>query len=55
MMKKISYCFLFMFVFSVCAQEEKLPVISKSEELKTVKGKKIIWKKDEAKMMLIPE
>ena len=44
MMKKISYCFLFMFVFSVCAQEEKLPVISKSEELKTVKGKKIIWK-----------
>ena len=53
-MKKISYCFLFMFVFSVCAQEEKLPVISKSEELKTVKGKKIIWKKDDARMMLIP-
>jgi len=31
------------------------PVISNAEELKTVKSKQIIWKKDGAKMMLIPE
>jgi len=52
-MKKISYCFLFMLVFSIYAQKEKLPVISKAEELKTVKGKKIIWKKDGAKMVVV--
>jgi hypothetical protein len=30
-MKKISYCFLFMLVFSVYAEKKKLPVISKWE------------------------
>ena len=52
-MKKISYYFLFMLAFSVYAQKEKLPVISKAEQLKTVKGKQIIWKKDGAKMAVI--
>ena len=52
-MKKISYCFLFMLVFSVHAQKEKLPVISKAEELKTVKGKQIIQQKDRAKMAVV--
>ena len=54
-MKKISYCFLFLLIFSVYAQEEKLPVISNIEELKSIKAKKIIWKKDAAKMVLIPK
>jgi len=47
-MKKISYCFLFLLVFSVSAQKEKLPVFSKAEELKTAKGKQIIWQKDKS-------
>ena len=54
MMKKISYCFLFMLIFSGYAQKKKLPVVSKAEELKTVKGKQIIWQKDGAKMISIP-
>ena len=53
-MKKISCFFLFLLVFSVYARKKKLPVISKAEQLKTVKGKQIIWKKDGAKMALIP-
>ena len=53
-MKKISCFFLFLLVLSVYAEKKKLPVISKAEELKTVKGKQIIWKKDGAKMALIP-
>ena len=53
-MKKISYCFLFMLVFSVYGEDqEDLPVISQAEELKTVKGKKVIWKKDGAKMVVV--
>jgi len=40
--------FLFLLVFSVYAH------ISKAEELKTVKGKQVIWKKDGAKMVYIP-
>ena len=52
-MKKISYCFLFLLVFSVYAQKEKLPIISKAEELKTVKAKQIIWQKDGAKMVVV--
>ena len=52
-MKKISYFFLFILVFSVYAEKEKLPFISKAEELKTIKGKKIIWQKDGAKMVIV--
>ena len=52
-MKKISYYFLFVLVSSVYAQKEKLPVISKAEELKTIKGKQIIWQKDGAKMTVV--
>ena len=52
-MKKISYYFLFLLVFSIYAEKKKLPVISKAEELKTVKGKQIIWKKDGAKMAIV--
>ena len=53
-MKKISYFFLFLLVFSAYAQKEKLPIISKAEELKTVKGKHIIWQKDKSIMVAIP-
>ena len=52
-MKKTSCFFLFLLVLSVYAQKKKLPVISKAEELKTVKGKQIIWKKDGAKMAIV--
>ena len=55
MIKKISYCFLFLLAFSVYAQKEKLPVISKTEQLKTVKAKQIIWQKDGAKMVSVPQ
>ena len=53
MIKKISCFFLFVLVFSGYAQKTKLPVISKAEELKTVKGKQIIWQKDGAKMAAV--
>ena len=42
-----------MLVFSVYAEKDKLPVISKVEELKTVKGKQIIWQKDGTKMAVV--
>ena len=35
-------------------KENDLPVISTAEELKDVKAKKIIWKKDGAQMVQIP-
>jgi len=54
MIKKISIYFLFLLVFLVYAEEQKLPVIANAEKLKSVKGKKIIWQKDEAEMVLIP-
>ena len=54
MIRKIICCFLFISVFSVYAEDEKLPFVSKAEELRNFKGKKIIWKKDEAKMAYIP-
>ena len=54
-MKKISYCFLFMLVFSVYAEDqENPPVIFKAEELKTVKSKQITWQKDKSIMVAIP-
>ena len=53
-MKKISCYFLFLLVFAVYAQKENLPVISKTEELKIVKGKQIIWQKDKSIMVAIP-
>ena len=53
-MKKISCCLMFLLVFSVHAQKEQLPVISKAEELKTVKGRQIIWQKDKSIMVAIP-
>ena len=45
MTKKISYCFLFLLVFSVYAQEQKLLVVSNIEELINAKDKEIFGKK----------
>ena len=39
---------------SVHAEDAKEVVVSSAEELKGIKAKKITWKKDDAKMMLIP-
>jgi len=39
---------------SVCAENAKEVVVSSAKELKGIKAKKITWKKDGAKMVLIP-
>ena len=41
-------------VGSVRAEDAKEVVIASAEELKGIKAKKITWKKDGAKMVLIP-
>ena len=38
----------------VCAEDAKEMVVASAEELKGIKAKKITWKKDGAKMVLIP-
>ena len=38
----------------VRAENAKEVVVASAEELKGIKAKKITWKKDDAKMMLIP-
>ena len=48
-MKQLSWIFLFLWVFSVYAEDEDLPVVSSAKELKAVKAvkaAKIIWKQD---------
>ncbi len=53
MFKNISYYFLLILGFFLYAKEEDLPVLSNPQKLKTVKSKKIIWKKDGAKMAVV--
>ena len=53
-MRKISWIFLFLLVFSINAEDQDLPVFISTKELIKSKSKKIIWKKDHAKMVLIP-
>ena len=52
-MKQLSWIFLFLWVFSVYAEDEDLPVVSSAKELKAVKAEKIIWKQDGSKMVLV--
>ena len=52
-MKQLSWIFLFLWVFSVYAEDEDLPVVSSAKELKAVKAAKIIWKQDGSKMVLV--
>ena len=54
MMRKLSWMLLVLFAFSVYAEDEKLLVVESAKELKGVTATKIIWKKDEAKMVQIP-
>ena len=54
-MRKLSLILLVWVIFSVYAEDEKALVVGSGEELKRVTVKKIIWKKDEAKVIPIPE
>jgi len=53
MRRKFSWILLMLLAFSVYAEDEKAMVIESAEELKNVTAKKIIWKKDGAKMVLV--
>ena len=52
-MRKFSWMLLVLLAFSVYAEDEKLLVVGSAKGLKGVTAKKIIWKKDEAEMVLI--
>ena len=45
---------LLVLVFSVYAEDEKDVIVGRAKELKEINAKKIIWKKDRAKMVAIP-
>ena len=53
MMRKVSWMLLVLLAFSVYAEDEKAVVVGSAKELKGITAKKIIWKKDEAEMVLI--
>jgi len=54
MMRKFSWMLLVLMAFSVYAEDEKEVVIESVEGLKGITAKKIVWKKDGAKMVRIP-
>ena len=53
-MRKFSWLLLVLLAFSVYADDEKTVVVESAKELKGITAKKIIWKKDGAKMVRIP-
>ena len=53
-MRKLSWMLLVLLAFSVYAEDEKAVVVGSAKELKGITAKKIIWKKDQAKMVRIP-
>ena len=53
-MRKFSLMLLVMLAFSAYAEDEDLLVVGSAKELKSIKAKKIIWKKDGAGMVPIP-
>ena len=53
-MRKFCWMLLVLLAFSVYAEDEDLLVVGSAEELKGVTAKKIIWKKNGAKMVPIP-
>ena len=53
-MRKFSWMLLVLLAFSVYAEDEDLLVVGSAKELKGITAKKIIWKKDGAKMVVIP-
>lgn len=54
MMRKFSWMLLVLLVFSVYAEDGTLVAVGSAKELKGITAKKIIWKKDGAKMVRIP-
>ena len=52
-MRKFSWVLLVLLVFSVYAEDEKAVVVGSAKELKGITAKKIIWKKDGAKMVVV--
>ena len=54
MIRIFSWMLLVLLAFSVYAEDEKLLVVESAKELKEITAKKIIWKKDGAKMVRIP-
>ena len=55
-MRKLSLILLVLLVlaFSLYAEDEKDVIVGRAKELKEINAKKIIWKKDRAKMAAIP-
>ena len=53
-MRKFSWMLLVLLAFSVYAEDEDLLVVGSAKELKSIKAKKIIWRKDGAGMVPIP-
>jgi len=53
-MRKFSWMVLFLLVFLGYAEDKDLLLVSSAKELKGVKDRKIVWKKDKTKMVLIP-
>ena len=56
-MRRFSWMLLVLLGFSVYAEDEKLKllVVGSAKELNGITAKKILWKKDGAKMVLVPE
>ena len=56
-MKKTSYCFLFLLVFLIgCQNQPKVQQQAQPEQKTDLpEGKNIIWQKDGAKMVFVPE
>ena len=53
-MRKFCWKLLVLLAFSVYAEDEKVVVVGSAKELKGIAAKKVIWKTDEAEMVLIP-
>ena len=53
-MRKINIILLVLWAFSVYDEDEKEEVVRSVEELKEISTKKITWKEDQAKIVLIP-
>ncbi len=54
MMRKFCWMLLVLFAFSGYAEDRTVVAVGSAQELKGITAKKIIWKKDEAEMVLIP-
>ena len=53
-MRKFCWMLLVLFAFSGYAEDRTVVAVGSAQELKGITAKKIIWKKDDAEMVLIP-